>query len=1582
MAKKLNKKVVIGIIALVLVIGGGLSILIGPKVARRLGIFQYPDKALAKAQQFLEAGDYENAEKKFKQAYIAGKTDEYKIDRLFDLAEFHLINNDRHEADWSMVMSCWNQIITIDTQNIAARRKLLDFYYQAAEAGDARSWRTVKENTTELIDILQAQGTKPDTFLLTANAKALLSIAQRGDTTDRRGPLDECVALLNQLIEKEPQNGELYKLMADATIVEGELNALAGVIDAKEKAQEKAMSLLETGLEQSDDKATAVADLMLYKMQTALSSDPNALEAIRAEIDERSKQVQPNDKLWLVTSVAYETPGKMSAESEINRAIEAIRQAHKLKPDDFEYTLRMARLLYRKGNAFNDPPALDDALQIAEDALLLEEVQDVPGPLQGRNLNYRFVLNNFLADLYLEKALAAKDADKEAECHEFVRKAQERVEEIIGTLGSTDNSMAQKYQGLIALAEGQQGKAVQLLYKAYEAGRALDMDKPGERSSVDSRVCIALARIAGQQGQFGLQNEFLRGAFRSRDGYVQKKPQLLLEYAEVLKRLRAWGVVMQLTQNYQTRYGANEQSQRLEIEASIALGEFDKAKELLSSYEGTPAEKSRYELSMLVTQTDRLKRTIASLKEQKEEPSSEQAQELKMLREKRNERLVKILETSSKEVGAQVLAGICVDLLQNSQRQFAVQCLDTYLAANPDVLNLMVLRLQAQQEDPLNLTPEQRMGLQEQAINSLTDAKQKAILLAEFHRSQGDYEKAMRVLEQNPQVNADDPDIVLLRFEVVLEQKEFQAAESLQQTIRTENLDQCEGNLAAARLEIVKENYQLASRRLDECLLLRPLSSYSYFLKSQVLGRLEDEEGAIKSAKTAIRMDPQNASYMRQLASLLFARNAALGSKLTVEQQAEAEQAIMMSMRLNPLDQQLQSVYAESIQEKDPDRALLIRQKLLENNPNASNALMLGRMALRMAQSEWDAAKKTGLIELAGTAYQQGMVAEPGNETLRQAYADYQQRTGKEDAIELLGGDKNLEWKFYLRGGQFEQAEAILKELLQGEPDDPLLIQGLVLVSQGAGNRDQVKEYLEMLSELDETKETELWILQKYIDNGFTVEAEKKLESFKERFPDEKAALLVEAWTQMGKGRLDEALILANGYLETDTNNPGAWRLRGRLYRLMNQPRKAIDDLQHSKGLQDTSAVRMELATVYTELKQTTAAIGELVSSLDDPQSPVKMRLMLEGLYRKSGRSSDLEKLYQSTQEKYPKNPFWYYRAGVYYLVVQKQFAKAQDLLEKAWELSLESKRPSLEIFDYYLDSLFQGGQHNRAMTVASSQIDTPLASVAYTYMGQIQFASGQKEKAVESFGKALDKAGNADVLGGIMRIMLGTVGEDAVTAWISKGLAGDGEPLSAHMLAASLAQGKNSYNEAIEHIDRCIEIVGQDSPAWLGYALKKVNLLIMVYVKTGDLGYMTRATDLLATMLKVQPNNASLLNNMAYLLVDNDQQLETALDYARKAHQSDPGNAIYLDTYAYAQCKTGRYEQAEQNLLRAVQIYEASGQPVPWDLYKHFAMTKEGLGETEQAIEMYQKALDASDQIPEKEKQQLQAAIERLQQA
>jgi Tfp pilus assembly protein PilF len=60
--------------------------------------------------------------------------------------------------------------------------------------------------------------------------------------------------------------------------------------------------------------------------------------------------------------------------------------------------------------------------------------------------------------------------------------------------------------------------------------------------------------------------------------------------------------------------------------------------------------------------------------------------------------------------------------------------------------------------------------------------------------------------------------------------------------------------------------------------------------------------------------------------------------------------------------------------------------------------------------------------------------------------------------------------------------------------------------------------------------------------------------------------------------------------------------------------------------------------------------------------------------------------------------------------------------------------------------------------------------------------------------------------------------------------------------------------------------------------------------------------------------------------------------------------------------------------------MYEASDSSVPWDLYKHLAMAYEAQGKNEQAVKMYQEALNTALDAPDKEKQGLQASIDKLQ--
>lgn len=1590
MAKKLNKKIAVVIVGLIVMfVGAGTSYLVYRHIQRN------PERALTKGRQALAAGDYKNAEVQLGRAYYFGKTDEYQIERLFELSEFHLIHNEQHEADWGKALSCWKQVITNDPKNLAAYRKLLDFYFQAADSGDERLWKDVHENTTKILEILKAGNTEPDTALLKTHARALLSMAGRGETTNQRQLLQESQETLERLTEQDPLDEEVYLLLAEAAAFEGKLGQLSGVINAVRDSEQKALEWLSKGIQQADDKVTAAANLFAYKRQ-ALINDPNQIKSLQAEIEDYSRTIQPNDLFWVVLCSLYEVPSDTSMEADLNRAIEAIRQACLLKPENVEYTLRRARLLYRNGMSFGDTDAINDSIQMVQAALSWPDAQPVPGPLSGRNRSYRFALNTFLADAYLQQALSSQTT-ADAAIRSSLEKAEERIAEINSFLGSTDNPIAEKYAGLLALANGEREKGIRLLYKTYESSKA--MDKPNELSNVDPLICMVLAQLMKEDNQLGLQREFLEKAMQNKTPMVLQNPQLVLDYAEVIAKFGSWPSVRELVTTYQDRYKPTERSARLLVEASIGeaanapngTGDFEAARKLLQSSELPQTTRLELELQLIAGQAAAIQKLATGQSSEKTAPTAEQTAQLDALRIQRDEFLTQLLQLNPDAVNSRILTAACSDLMRNGQPAKAAALLDLYLPSHQDMLNLKVLRAQTEMPNPLILSHEQQVQLHERVYNSLEDPVTRALALSQFYRGENRPQDATKALDALSGDHAEAVDVLRQRFDIALEQEDTASAEKLLYSLRQKNADGCEGALNSAQLEMVKKNYPLALRRLDECLTLKPLDSTVYFLKSQIYQKQEDFESASQNALRAVQMSPLNPLYARNWASILFTRNSALGNKVTVEQRNETERALTMAMYLNPSEWQLQSVYAESIQMQSPDQALLIRQRLLENYPNAQNAVMLGHMAQRMAQSELDSVKKTGLIELAGKAYEKAVELEPDYEAGLQALADYKHMTGKtEDIINLFKGDENLLWKYYLRNGQFEDAEQLLTKLLQQNPADTTLLRGMIMAAEGLGNRDRLKEHLDKLAAAEDSKETELLILQKYLDAGFAMEAEQKLSSFKDRYPDEKAALLIDAWIQMTHGRLEEAMTLTNRYLESDTNHNGAWRLRGRLYRLMNQPQKAIDDLQRSKGLEDSPAVRLELATVYLESRQTSAATGELVSGLQNPQAPAQMRLMLEKIYLQNNQNSNVEKLYSQTLEKYPQSIFWHSRAGRYYLS-RNDFANAQALFQKAWDISRQNDPGDMTSLYNTLHCLCLSGKFDEAFTLASGLVDSPFASIAYTFMGQIQAQKEQKPQAIDSFHKALDKIGEDEGLQDtVLNRMLSSVGEEPVNQWISRTLTANPSSISAHLLTSLLAQKNGSYNKAIEPIDQCMAIKGSDNPEWIRFAIKKSNLLIQAYSKTLDQTYLNQSISLFKTILESQPDNPSVLNNLAYLMTNNGQDIKQALEYARKAHQQDPGNAVYLDTYAFAQCKAGDYQTAEQNLMRAIQLYESMQADIPWDLYKHLGIAREGLGKTQQALEAYQQALNTSadtmgskkQDIPEVERQTLQQVIAKLQQS
>jgi tetratricopeptide (TPR) repeat protein len=72
--------------------------------------------------------------------------------------------------------------------------------------------------------------------------------------------------------------------------------------------------------------------------------------------------------------------------------------------------------------------------------------------------------------------------------------------------------------------------------------------------------------------------------------------------------------------------------------------------------------------------------------------------------------------------------------------------------------------------------------------------------------------------------------------------------------------------------------------------------------------------------------------------------------------------------------------------------------------------------------------------------------------------------------------------------------------------------------------------------------------------------------------------------------------------------------------------------------------------------------------------------------------------------------------------------------------------------------------------------------------------------------------------------------------------------------------------------------------------------------------------------VLASDPEHAAALNYLGYMLADQNMKLEEALGYIKRAVDLEPANGAYLDSLGWAYFRLGKFELAEDNLLKASQ--------------------------------------------------------------
>lgn len=109
-----------------------------------------------------------------------------------------------------------------------------------------------------------------------------------------------------------------------------------------------------------------------------------------------------------------------------------------------------------------------------------------------------------------------------------------------------------------------------------------------------------------------------------------------------------------------------------------------------------------------------------------------------------------------------------------------------------------------------------------------------------------------------------------------------------------------------------------------------------------------------------------------------------------------------------------------------------------------------------------------------------------------------------------------------------------------------------------------------------------------------------------------------------------------------------------------------------------------------------------------------------------------------------------------------------------------------------------------------------------------------------------------------------------------------------------------------------------------------------------------------LRSVLKVDPNNATALNNLGYFLTERNERLDEALDLIKRAVVLEPSNGSFLDSLGWLYFKLGKVDDARKYIEQAI-IY----QPRSATIRHHLGDVYDKLGRTSDAIAQWKKALD-----------------------
>jgi tetratricopeptide (TPR) repeat protein len=271
--------------------------------------------------------------------------------------------------------------------------------------------------------------------------------------------------------------------------------------------------------------------------------------------------------------------------------------------------------------------------------------------------------------------------------------------------------------------------------------------------------------------------------------------------------------------------------------------------------------------------------------------------------------------------------------------------------------------------------------------------------------------------------------------------------------------------------------------------------------------------------------------------------------------------------------------------------------------------------------------------------------------------------------------------------------------------------------------------------------------------------------------------------------------------------------------------------------------------------------------------------------------------------------------------------------------------------------SLLASGQRDEAIEVLQEMVrESPLRFEGYELLGELFEEKGDLEKSLANFQQALLLSSKPMNYLRVSEMLVRQKKFDRALETLHEARQKFPElPQVTYSLAIALSQAKrhqealSTFEEALREAEHSAsEMVNGDFYFSYGAAAEQA-------------GMIDKATELLKKAIETDPTKAAqAYNYLGYMWTERGENLEEAGKYIQRAVDAEPGNGAYLDSLGWLHYKTGEFQRALEELLRAAQNLKTEDAVV----YDHIGDTFSKLGNTAQALVYWQKsaALDSEN--------------------